>query len=78
MGDTSIHCDRREHEKCDGTAVIMDQDGASRYVCACGCHNAKFRERDCPNCKGTGRLHDERSYGRYSTNPGPLPSSVGT
>ncbi len=33
--DQCTHCDRREHEKCDGTMTVMDQDGPQRLVCLC-------------------------------------------
>lgn len=70
--DTSIHCDKNEHGNCDGSALIFDQDGSSRYVCACYCHNGKSNERECRACEGTGRVHDVRSRGRYITAPGPI------
>ena len=70
--DKSSHCDKGEHEDCDGSALIFDQDGPSRYICACHCHDAESRERECRACQGTGYVHDVRSGGRYATVPGRL------
>jgi len=39
--DCSRFCDswdRHVHTHCDGIARIFDQDGPSRYVCRCYCH----------------------------------------
>lgn len=39
--DRSKFCDQWDqhvHTHCDGIARIHDQDGLSRYVCACYCH----------------------------------------
>lgn len=75
MTETSLACDKREHENCDGTVSVFDtEDGPNRYICACGCHNTSVNERPCPTCRGTGALHDTLSYGRWSTEPGKLPN----
>jgi len=76
--ERSRHCDNREHEKCDGSVTVMDQDGASRYVCGCHCHNTDYDERDCRHCNGTGKVHENRSYGRFTTQPGPIPTPAST
>lgn len=74
MTETSRYCDRREHDLCDGTVAIFDQDGPGRWTCCCSCHNARFDERDCPTCKGTGKIHERRISGREYTEPGPIPT----
>lgn len=75
--DTSIHCDTRDHDKCDGTALIFDtEDGPNRYICGCSCHNTECNERKCRECRGTGYVHDVRRNGRYSTVPGRVPETT--
>lgn len=72
--ERSTHCDGLKHDDCDGSVTVFDQDGPTRYVCSCSCHNVDLRERDCPSCRGTGRIHDRRRFGRFSTEPGPIPT----
>lgn len=72
MSEKSRHCDRSEHGLCDGTVKLMEQDGVSSYVCACGCHNRSVDERDCVTCNGTGKLHRQLRWGRWQTASGPI------
>jgi hypothetical protein len=36
--DGSRACDDERHTDCDGVAIMIDQDGESRYRCGCWCH----------------------------------------
>lgn len=47
MSERSIQCDRRDHESCDKTYRVMDQDGVQRLVCQCLCHR---EEATCQSC----------------------------
>jgi hypothetical protein len=34
-------CDDERHGDCDGVAIMIDQDGESRYRCGCWCHRER-------------------------------------
>lgn len=34
-------CDEYRHRECEGAFVMIDQDGHSRYRCACYCHTTQ-------------------------------------
>jgi len=64
-------CDVGNHDGCDGTVIVMDQDGRSSYICQCLCRRWQAECPACPEWKSGGHIHRseaEKAFDRHVQN----------